>query len=140
MDVIRFLCRYHNLQIQIAKKKEYIIFCDERSKSIPGPCFDKIGSSGTQNHEAPFVKWIYRKLDAETELKKLEEKSATAKLEIEDTISKLDDPELEMVLIYKYIDWLSWRDIAQRMYFSIATIRRKHDKALDLLKLKNEQA
>jgi len=35
-----------------------------------------------------------------------------------------------MVLIHRYIDWLSWNEISKKMYFSVATVRRWHDKAI----------
>ena len=114
MDKIKFLCKYHNLQIQIAKKKEYIAFCEERSNSIPGPCYDKIGTNPSPNFDAPFVKWIYRRIDAEAELKELEENATKVKMEIEDSISKLNDPDMERIL---------------------TTIRRKHDEAIEILVL-----
>lgn len=133
MDKIKYLCKYHNLQIQIEKKKEYISFCEERSNSIPGPCYDKIGTNPSPNLDAPFVKWIYRRIDAEAELKELEEKALKAKMEIEDSIAKLDDPDLERVLIYRYIDWKSWKEISEKMFYSSSTVRRKHEEALDKL-------
>ena len=72
MDRIEFLSGYHNLEIKIQKKREYIAFCEERSLAIPGPSYgEKIGSNPNQNNDAPFVKWIYKKIEAETELKEL---------------------------------------------------------------------
>ena len=135
MDKIKFLCKSHNLQIQIEKKKEYISFCEERSHSIPGPCYDKIGTNPSPSLEAPFVKWIYRRIDAEAELKELEETATAAKIEVEDAISKLDDPDMERVLIYRYIDWKSWREISEKMYYSSTTVRRKHEEAIAKLPL-----
>ncbi len=40
-----------------------------------------------------------------------------------------------MILIMRYIDWMTWEDIAERLYFSKATIKRKHEKAIELLKI-----
>ena len=133
MDKKTYLCRYHNILEKIVKKKEYIAFCEERSNSIPGPCYDKIGTNPSPNLDAPFVKWIYRRIDAEAELKELEEKALKAKMEIEDSIAKLDDPDLERVLIYRYIDWKSWKEISEKMFYSSSTVRRKHEEALDKL-------
>lgn len=133
MDKIKFLCKYHNLQIQIAKKKEYIAFCEERSNSIPGPCYDKIGTNPSPNLDAPFVKWIYRRIDAEAELKELEEKAAKAKMEIEDSISNLKNEDYERLLIYRYIDWLTWDEIGERMYMSRSTVKRWHKEALETM-------
>lgn len=136
MDKKEYLSRYHNLQLRIGKKNEYIAFCRERADSIPGPSYgEKIGSNPNRNTEAPFEKWIIRALDAEDELKDLEEKAKLAKQEIETVISKLEDETLQMILVYRYIDWMTWSEIAAKVYYSDKTIRRKHDLAIDMLKI-----
>lgn len=133
MDKTEFLSRYHNLEIKIQKKKEYIDFCEERSNSIPGPCYDKIGSNPSPNLDAPFVKWIYRKIDAEAELKELEEKAAKAKTDIEEVISNLENEDYKRLLTYRYIDWLTWDEIGERMYLSRSTVKRWHKEALETM-------
>lgn len=133
MDKINYLCRYHNLIEKIEKKKEYIAFCNERAGSIPGPSYGERMNNPSPSHDAPFVKWVYRAIDAEEELKRLEDKAKNAKQEIETAIAKLEDETLQMILIYRYIDWLTWNEIATRVYYSDKTVRRKHDLAIGLL-------
>jgi len=133
MDKINYLCRYHNLIEKIEKKKEYIAFCNERAGSIPGPSYGERINNPSPSHDAPFVKWVYRAIDAEEELKRLEDKARDAKQEIETAIAKLEDETLQMILIYRYIDWLTWNEIATRVYYSDKTVRRKHDLAIGLL-------
>lgn len=133
MDKKTYLCRYHNLLEKIQKKKEYIAFCHERAGSIPGPSFGERVNNPSPSYEAPFVKWIYRAIDAEDELKDLEAKAELAKQEIETVISKLGDEDLQMILIYRYIDWLSWIEISNKIYCSLASIYRKHNEAIEKL-------
>lgn len=133
MDKTNYLCRYHNLIEKIEKKKEYIAFCNERAGSIPGPSYGERINNPSPSHDAPFVKWVYRAIDAEEELKRLEEKAANARQEIETAIAKLEDETLQMILIYRYIDWLTWNEIAARVYYSDKTVRRKYDLAIELL-------
>lgn len=136
MDKTEFLSRYHNLEIKIQKKKEYIDFCDERSLSIPGPSYgEKIGTNPNRNTDAPFVKWIYKKIDAEAELKELEEKASKTKMEIEEMIANLKNDDFERILTYRYIDWLTWDEIGERMYLSRSTVKRWHKEALELIKI-----
>lgn len=136
MDKKEYLSRYHNLQLRIGKKKEYIAFCRERADSIPGPSYgEKIGSNPNRNIEAPFEKWILRALDAEHELKDLEAKAEKVKSEIESTIAKLDDETMQMILVYRYIDWLTWLEISNKVFWSIATVKRKNDEAIRLLEV-----
>lgn len=133
MDKKTYLCRYHNLLEKIQKKKEYIAFCHERAESIPGPQYGERINNPSPSYEAPFVKWIYRAIDAEDELKNLEAKAELAKQEIETSISKIGDEDLQMILIYRYIDWLSWIEIANKIYCSLASVYRKHNEALEKL-------
>ena len=140
MDKIEFLSRYHDLKIKIQKKKEYITFCDERSLSISGPSYgEKIGSNPNRNTEAPFVKWIYKKIEAEETLKEMEKEIVEVKNEIEETISNLDNEDYEKLLTYRYIDWLTWREIADILYVSRATLYRWHNDAIDKLQIKKNE-
>lgn len=111
MDKKEYLSRYHNLIERIERKKQYIAFCEEQSHSIPGQDFSVERVDHTPSFEAPFVKWVIRGLDAERELKDLEAKASVAKVEIESAIVKLDDDKLQFLLVYRYINWLTWEEI-----------------------------
>jgi len=134
MDKKEYLSRYHNLQLRIGKKKEYIAFCRERADSIPGPCYgERVGTNPNRNTEAPFEKWILRALDAEHELKDLEAKAEKVKSEIESSIAKLEDETMQMILVYRYIDWLTWIEISNKIYCSLASVYRNHREAIEKL-------
>lgn len=133
MDKINYLCRYHNLIGKIEKKKEYIAFCNERAGSIPGPSYGERMNNPIPSLEAPFVKWVYRAIYAEGELKRLEEKAKSARQEIETSIAALEDETLQMILIYRYIDWLSWIEISNKVYCSLASVYKKHRDAIEKL-------
>lgn len=133
MDKKEFLSRFHNLQEKIEKKKAYIEFCEERATSISSPVLSDMPRSPNRSTEAPFVKWIYKKLDAEDELKDLESKLEVVRTEIETAISKLENEELEQVLLYHYIDWYSWTVIESKMFLSKSSLIRLHREALEKL-------
>ncbi len=42
-------------------------------------------------------------------------------------IYSLDDSSLRQILIYKYIDGLSWMEIGNKMNYATSTVRLKHD-------------
>lgn len=137
MDKIEFLRRYHDLETKIQKKKEYIAFCDERSLSIPGPSYgEKIGSNPNRNTDAPFVLWVYKKIEAEEKLKEMEKQIVVVKKEIEEAIASLNNETYEKLLTYRYIDWLTWREIWELLYISKATLYRWRDDAIDKLQIK----
>lgn len=56
--------------------------------------------------------------------------------EIETAIHTLENPELEAVLIYRYLDFVpSLEKIAEKMSYSYETIKNKHKKGLNCLKI-----
>lgn len=130
-----YLCRYHNIEEKIIKKKAYIAFCIEKAGSIPGPCYGEKINNPNPSTEAPFVKWIYRRIDAEAELKVLIDNAALVKAEIEATIARMINEEERRVLILHYIDWLPWSEIEDAMFQSKSSLMRLHRRALDNLVL-----
>ena len=135
MDKKEFLGRYHNLLEKIESKKNYIAFCAERARSVSSPCFSEPRVDHTPSYEAPFVRWIYKGIEAEEELEKLEKEAGFVRMEIEKAINTIQDEELQMVLTYRYIDWLTWDEICGRIYCSISSVKRKHEKAIELINI-----
>jgi hypothetical protein len=131
MDTKEYLSQYRDAMIKIDKLKKDVEYYNHMSYTLPGMSFDQVRVDGTKKMEAPFTKWIHKVLDCELKIKKLEKQLPTIKDQIISTIEKLEDTELKSVLIFRYIDWLSWSEIAKEMYCSYATARRKHNYAIE---------
>lgn len=144
MNVKEYLSRYHDTGIQIIKLEQMVTEYIRLANSIPGINFDQVRIDGTKSLQAPFEKWILRALDDELVIKALKKELPIIKGEIITTIEALNDLDCKRVLIHRYIDWLSWSEISKVMFYSTASIRRLHDKALleikELLNGKAEQA
>jgi len=130
MTVKEYLSRYHKTKEKIELLKQQVEEYIRLANSIPGINFDTIRVDGTKSLKAPFEKWIHKTLDNELLIKELERNLPIIKGEIISLIEGLENKQYGMILIHRYIDWLSWRQIADKMFFSSATIRRWHDKAL----------
>ena len=130
MTVKEYLSRYHKTKEKIELLKQQVEEYIRLANSIPGINFDTIRVDGTKSLKAPFEKWIHKTLDNELLIEELERKLPIIKGEIITLIEGLENKQYGMILIHRYIDWLSWRQIADKMFFSSATIRRWHDKAL----------
>lgn len=130
MNAREYLSRYHNMRLKLEKleylHEDYI----RMSHYIPGVQFDLIRVSGTKSLKAPFEKWVHKAMEVQDEIDELTKNLEIIKNEILDCISALKNPEYERLLIYRYIDWLNWQDIADKMFYSKATIRRWHDLAM----------
>lgn len=131
MTAKEYLCGYHNLLEKIAKKKEYIAFCDQRAKSVPSPNYSEPRVDHTPPKEAYFEKWVIRSSDAQRELEDLEAQLPKVKADIESTISKLENVDFQMLLTYRYIDWMLWSEICAKLCCSLQTVYRWHREALE---------
>ena len=126
------------------KKFEHKIYCmklrseeyDRMSFSIPGPSYgEKIGSNPNRNTDAPFVKWIYKKIEIDEKIKSLEEKLKNIKSQALLIIEELENEDFKTILVKRYIEGENWDVIASAIFVSKRTAIRWHDAALELLKL-----
>ena len=85
---------------------------------------------GTDAQEKRFVDAFKKELTYQ-----LEKKAGLVRMEIEKAINTVKDEDLQMILTYRYIDWLTWSEIAAKVYYSDKTVRRKHDQAIELIKI-----
>ncbi len=144
MDVRKYLSRYHNMKIKLKKLEDLYEHYTLMSESIPSTQFDQVRVSGTRSLEAPFVKWLNKAMEVHYEIEQIKKNLQNVKNEILSDICELDNPDYQRVLMYRYVDWLSWREIADKMFYSSASIRRMHDKSIEEIALiingKDEQA
>lgn len=130
MQVKDYLCRYHNTKEKIKLLEKEIEEFIRLANSIPGISFDQLRVDGTKSLKAPFEKWIQKTLENEQKITRMRRKLPIIKGEIIDVINRLDDSRCKRLLIYRYIDWLSWDNIAKNLVYSSSTVRRWHEKAL----------
>ena len=130
MNAKEYLSRYHDTEQKIIRMQAEVDEYIRLANSIPGMNFDAIRVDGTKSLDAPFVKWINRALDNELLIADMKRNLPIIKGEIISLIDELDDEQHKMVLIQRYIDWLSWNEIAAKMYVSLSTIKRWHRTAL----------
>lgn len=110
-------------------------YYDEMSLSIPGPCLNREGSSGTRNLEAPFVKWLNKKFEIDAEIEMKEEELKNLKAEALMKIEALDNEDYKNILILRYIKYMDWNDICKKLYISKTTSKRWHTEALEHLSI-----
>ena len=68
--------------------------------------------------------------EAEQELAAVQDKLKLVKAEVAEEISKLYNVNLEMVMVKRYIDTLSWDDIAKTLDIKMRTVLKFHGNAL----------
>lgn len=129
------------LRSKIEKQKELINYYETMSYSLGGIDYSKEPIDCTKNTDAPFIKWIYKKIEAEEVLKQFEK-------ELEDTLSifsikleSLEEPDYRKVLSYRYILKKSWNEIGNIMFLSRASLYRLQENAINQLneKLRHDE-
>ena len=91
-----------------------------------------------EKHRVDLIKnrILYRKeagldtSEAEQELAAVRDKLKLVKAEVAEEISKLYNVNLEMVMVKRYIDTLSWDDIAKTLDLKMRTVLKFHGNAL----------
>ena len=101
------------------------------STSIASPDLTKERVSKTKSSEAAFVNAVNKLVDLEkaTDVKIAE--LLDLRMEVRETISQIDDAKQILVLRYRYIDFMKWEDIADKMDYALKSVHRIHSAALD---------
>ena len=133
MEKPKIIIELKDLEKKKARLEELIMHYDRMSLSVPGPNYDREVVDGTKSHDAPFVKWVYKKIEAEEVLKDVLLKIDEKMRELDDELDAIDE-EMAMVIRYRYILKECWDDIAKNMNYAVSTVYRLHAKGLEMLK------
>ena len=139
MTTKEYLSQIQKLEYKISRMKIRAEEYERLSASIPGPNYEGIRVDGTRSNDAPFVKWLMKKLDIEQEIKALEGKLENLKAEIMMCIEQLENEDYKNVLVMHYIKGLPWEVIADRLFVCRATVFNWSSKALELIKIPEQK-
>ena len=118
------------LHNKINDKKIKLGFYRELSCSTSSPGFEEHFSSN-QNTKAPFVRYLEKIDDLEREIAEDYKKLDEIKTEVDNAIDIVEDPMEQMILRYRYLEFLSMPDISVRMHYSLRWTKKLHRRALD---------
>lgn len=139
MSVKEKLNQVKYLNYDISRLQQLAEIYEERSHSVPGQSFDREKVQSTRNLDAPFVKWIYKKIEVEEAIKQKQEKIELVKVEIMNLVSELESYDYQLILIYRYVHLYGWDEIASNLHISRATMFRYHKQAIDELEAKSNE-
>ena len=125
-----YLNRPFILNNKINDKKIKLGFYRELSCSPSSPGFEEHFSSN-QNTKAPFVLYLEKIDDLEREIAEDYKKLDEIKTEVDNAIDVVEDPMEQMILRYRYLEFLSMPDISVRMHYSLRWTKKLHRRALD---------
>ncbi len=139
MTVVEYLSQIHFIEKKIEQLTIRAAEFERLSFSVPSVSFDRVRVDCARNLDAPFVKWLVKKDEVDDEIKKLKLKAEKLKAEIFALIDQIDDEQCKNILIMRYLNNLSWEQIATEMYMSLSTVKRLHGKAKSLIQVPEKQ-
>lgn len=88
------------------------------------------GASGNSTEDA-----LIRLADTERETQKRLRELVAIREEITAVISKIGDYDMQAILVRHYLAYETFEMIAEKMHYSLISVRRKHKAALDKIEL-----
>lgn len=132
---IEIINEVQRLRYKISKQKELIDYYEQMSHSLGGNDLSSERVDCTRNLEAPFVRWIYKKIEAQEKLNTMESDLVSKLDKLSMVIERLESHEYQMVLNYRYVMDLSWDEIPTFLNYSKSSVFRLHREALQELEM-----
>lgn len=119
---------YEQLRL-IDAKKQKITFYKEMAVNVSSPGFEE-HHNATRNTEAIFVRYLRKAMNLEEELKEDQKVLDELKFKVDIALDKMQDPKEEILLRYRYLKFMTIKEISREMNYSIRWIKRLHAQAL----------
>lgn len=103
------------------------------STSIASPNWTKEKVSCTHSHEAHYVNVVTKLIDLEKTVDDEMVHLLDLKSAIRETINQVEDVKGILVLRYRYLDFMKWEDLCEKMGYSMRQVHRIHKTALNSL-------
>jgi len=129
-EKLRNVLRYRN---KINNQIKLIAYYEQMSYTLGGIDYSVERVDRTRTFEAPFEKWIYKRIEAEEKLEVMKQELNRLIDEAGALIEKLDNEDYKMILTGRYLQDKDWDTITHYVHLSIATTYRYHKMALKAL-------
>lgn len=109
--------------------KAYLEKC-EREKSLAqrlSRTFSESSGSSGNSTENALIRLAVTERQTQEKLREL----VCIREEITEAIQRIEDNDLQAVLVWRYLNYFTFEQTAEKMHYDKRTIQRKHQKALD---------
>lgn len=124
---IRYLSRYRRLNARIDRLLEEKSRWWERAFKITPTLSQAPGGGGSGS---PIERPMDKVDELERKITQAIDELADIRAEIEDVLGQLEDDTLRELMEYRYIDGLTWEQVAEKMHYSWRHTCRLHGEAL----------
>lgn len=135
MDSKQYLKQIYRLNELIESDVQELDKLRDLASSISSPQISDMPHSASRNIEAPFVKYVGRIVEMEQKINAEIDRYVDLRTEIRTTINELKNNDEKLLLRYRYILFMTWEEVAEKLNVSMRTVHRIHGSALKNLKV-----
>lgn len=128
MNAEKFLNRAYKMEQLVKSDKEELE--ELRSFSISIPCTLGREKVQTNNKDDKMANIVSKIVDFENKIYKEMAELIDLKIEIRETINKVENNDERLYLRYRYINFYSWKQICSELNYSSTSVKRIKDKAI----------
>lgn len=128
-----YLMRAYRVDQRIENKLEQIQLLNDLAAKATVTYSDMPGSPNRNIHKMEDV--LVKIIDIKTEINADMLELVDLKKETMDCIKQVDDPELQLILELRYLNYVGWEQIAGDLGYGIDNVFRLHRKALDFIEV-----
>lgn len=130
MTAKEFLSQAYWLDLKIESDLQELGKLQSMLSSVQAIRYDGIRVDSTSSGEAPFVKRIEKVIELEEKINNEIDSLVDLKEKIRATIEKVANPDLKLLLLLRYVNHMSWEEIAVKMNYTVRNIHFMHSNAL----------
>ena len=97
---------------------------EELANSIPGGNYSQPVVQKTRSQQAPFIKWIDKIMEVEKKIERYKTLLADWVKLANSQIELVDNVDYSIVLKCRFIEQMAYEDIGDKIYVSLATVKR----------------
>lgn len=135
MQAKQYLKQAHRLNELIQCSQQELADLRLLSVSIPGIDYSKDRVQTSPSGDAGYTKIVAKIIELENAINADIEKMLSLKLEIRTVINAVQDNEERLLLMCRYLNFMSWEDVCDEMNVSMRTAHRIHAAALANVKV-----
>ena len=136
-EVKKYLSSYYYLSLKVDSLKEELGYLEILANGTQGVITDEPRVQKSPSLKAPFVKYIDKIFAKQQQIDEKVEELVKLRGEIENVIASVDNPLIEIVLTYRYLNFFSWKEIANKLNYAISYIYELHRDGLWKISLKD---
>ena len=135
METKQYLRKAYRLHELIESEKAELDALKDLAHSVSSSNVSDMPKSPSKDNSAPYEKCVLKMVDLEAKIKKEIQEYILLAEEIREVINNVEDNEERLLLRHRYLHFLEWEEIEEKMHLSKRSVHRIHSSALQNVKV-----